>query len=86
MKTKLAVVASLCAFAAAPLLAETGHDFPLSMDEFMAAYPEVMAEEFALIDSDGDGQISEEEYLSAQEMGFITSAAEHDETGAVSAD
>ena len=41
------------------------------MEEFLAAYPEVTPEDFALIDSDGDGEVSEEEYESAQEMGLI---------------
>lgn len=71
MKTKLAVIASVLALTSGPALAETDHEFPLTMDEFMAAYPEVTAAEFALIDSDGDGTVSEEEYESALEMGFI---------------
>ena len=59
-----------------PAFAETDHDFPLSMDEFMEAYPEITPEQFTLIDSDGDGEVSEEEYESAQEMGLI---GDHDD-------
>lgn len=76
MKTQFAVVASVFALTAVPALAETDLDFPLSMEEFMDAYPEVTPEDFALIDSDGDGEVSEEEYESAQEMGLI---GDHDD-------
>ncbi|MGY6411931.1 MAG: EF-hand domain-containing protein [Alkalilacustris sp.] len=71
MKTKIAVIASALALAATPLLAEAEHDFPLTMEEFMEAYPEVTPEEMALIDTNGDGEVSEEEYASAKEMGLI---------------
>jgi len=76
MKKQFAVVASVFALTAVPAFAETDHDFPLSMDEFMEAYPEITPEQFTLIDSDGDGEVSEEEYESAQEMGLI---GDHDD-------
>ena len=78
MKMKLAALASAVTLAATPILADTSHDFPLTMEEFMSAYPDVTPEEFALIDSDGDGEISEEEYLSGQEMGLISGSNDHD--------
>jgi hypothetical protein len=75
MKKHLAVAASVLALAAAPALAESHgeaeHEFPLTMAEFMAAYPDVTPEEFAEIDADGDGQISEEEYNEARDAGLI---------------
>ena len=71
MKTRIAVIASAFALAATPLLAESEHDFPLTMDEFMEAYPEVTPEQVSLIDTNGDGEVSEEEYESAREMGLI---------------
>ena len=75
MKKHLAIAASVLALAAAPALAgsqgDSEHDFPLTMAEFMAAYPEVTPEEFAEIDTDGDGQVSEEEYEAARDAGLI---------------
>ena len=79
MKKHLAIAASVIALAAAPAMADSHgdaeHEFPLTMAEFMAAYPDVTPEEFAEIDADGDGQISEEEYEEAREAGLI----DHDE-------
>ncbi|WP_296478097.1 EF-hand domain-containing protein [Roseinatronobacter sp.] len=75
MKKQFAIAASVMALAATPLLADmhedAEHEFPLTMDEFMEAYPEVAPEQFMLIDTDGDGQVSEEEYDSAREAGII---------------
>ena len=71
MKTKIAAIASVFALAATPLLADSEHDFPLTMDEFLEAYPEVTPEQYSLIDTAGDGEVSEEEYESAREMGLI---------------
>lgn len=75
MKKQFAVAASVMALAATPLLADmhgdTEHEFPLTMDEFMEAYPEVAPEQFMLIDTDGDGQVSEEEYEAARDAGII---------------
>ncbi len=75
MKKQLAIAASVLALAGVPALADNhgdgGHDFPLTMAEFMAAYPEVTPEEFAEIDTDDDGQVSEEEYEAAHEAGLI---------------
>ena len=74
MKKHLAIAASVIALAAAPALADShedaDHEFPLSMEEFMAAY-QVTPEEFTEIDTDGDGQVSEEEYKEAREAGLI---------------
>ena len=71
MKKHLAIIASALALSAVPALAESEHDFPLTMAEFMEAYPEVTPEEFAEIDTAGDGMVSEEEYAAAQEAGLI---------------
>ena len=71
MKMYLAIAASALALSAAPALAESEHDFPLTMAEFMEAYPEVTPEQFAEIDTAGDGMVSEEEYTAAQEAGLI---------------
>jgi hypothetical protein len=83
MKKHLAIAASVIALAVAPVLADSHgdaeHEFPLTMAEFMAAYPDVTPEEFAEIDSDGDGQISEEEYEEAREAGLIGDDEDGDE-------
>lgn len=75
MKKHLAIAASVLALAAAPALAdshgEAEHEFPLTMAEFMVAYPDVTPEEFAEIDTNDDGEISEQEYEDAREAGLI---------------
>ena len=40
----------------------------------MENYPEVTPETFFLIDTDGDGEVSEEEYEAAVEAGLVGSA------------
>lgn len=80
MKKQFAFAASVIALAAIPALADTHdqdaaeHDFPVEMEAFMDAYPEVTPETFFLIDTDGDGEVSEEEYEAAVDAGLITSA------------
>jgi hypothetical protein len=84
MKKHLAIAASVIALSAAPALADNhdaDHEFPLSMAEFMAAYPDVTPEEFAEIDTDGDGQISEEEYDDAREAGLVGDGDDEDDEG-----
>lgn len=71
---KLAVAASALALMSAAALAQDNaatHEFPLTQGEFLAAYPEVTMEDFALIDTNGDGEISQEEYQAAEEAGLI---------------
>lgn len=70
---KLAIATCALALMAFPALAEeaTEHQFPLTMTEFMVAYPDVATEDFDLIDTDGDGEISEEEYNAARDSGLI---------------
>ena len=83
MKTHLAIAASIIALATAPALAGShdahDHEFPLSMADFMAAYPDTTPEEFAVIDSDGDGMVSEEEYAEARDAGLIDGDHEGDD-------
>lgn len=86
MKTHLAIAASIIALAAAaPALAGShdahDHAFPLSMEDFIAAYPDTTPEEFAVIDSDGDGMVSEAEYEEARETGLIDDDHEGDDEG-----
>jgi hypothetical protein len=75
MKKHLAIAASVIALAGAPALADSHdaaeHEFPLTMADFMMAYPDVTPEEFDQIDTDGDGQVSEDEYNEARESGVI---------------
>lgn len=75
MKSKLAISASVIALAVSPVFADTygdtDHEFPLTMDEFLEAYPDVTPEEFSEIDTDGDSQVSEEEYDAARDAGLI---------------
>lgn len=71
---KLAVAAAALTLLAAPVLAQDGsaHEFPLTMSAFLEAYPDTTPETFAQIDTDGDGQVSEDEYLAATGAGLIT--------------
>lgn len=74
---KLAIATCALALMAFPALAEetTEHQFPLTMTEFMVAYPEAAPEDFDAIDTDGDGEISEEEYNAAHDAGLIGDGA-----------
>lgn len=85
MKKHLAIAASVIALATAPAFAGShdaeDHEFPLTMAEFMAAYPDVTPEEFAEIDSDGDGMVSQEEYEEAREAGLVGDDHDDDEDG-----
>jgi len=70
---KLAVATIALAMMSFPALADETpvHQFPLTMTEFMVAYPEAGPEDFDMIDADGDGEISEEEYNDAVADGLI---------------
>lgn len=46
-------------------------DFPWTEEQFMEAVPEATPETFTMIDLDGDGTISEEEYEQAIESGAL---------------
>jgi len=74
---KLAIATCALALMAFPVMAEetTEHQFPLTMTEFMVAYPDATPEEFDLIDTDGDGEVSEEEYNAARDSGLIGDGA-----------
>jgi hypothetical protein len=75
MKKHLAIAASAFALATFPAMADThgdaDHDFPLTQAEFMMEYPEVTQDEFLQIDTNADGEVSEEEYEAAREAGII---------------
>ena len=83
MKKHLALAASVLALAAAPALAQTTdaaeHEFPLTQADFMMAYPDVTADQFAEIDANDDGEISEEEYNEARDAGLIGDDTEEEE-------
>jgi hypothetical protein len=70
---KLAIATCALALMSFPVIAEetTEHQFPLTMTEFMVAYPDAAPEDFDMIDTDGDGEVSEEEYNTARESGLI---------------
>ncbi|MCC5970318.1 MAG: EF-hand domain-containing protein [Pararhodobacter sp.] len=70
---KFAIAACAIALMGVPAIADeaTEHQFPLTMTEFMAAYPDATPEVFDQVDADGDGEISEEEYRDAREAGLI---------------
>lgn len=71
---KLAVAAAALTLLATPLLAQDApaHEFPLTMSAFLEAYPDTTPETFALIDANGDGEVSQEEYTAATEAGLVT--------------
>ncbi len=43
----------------------------LTMDEVQAAYPEVTADQFSQIDTNGDGAVDDAEMTAAQEAGLM---------------
>ncbi len=69
----LAIATCALALMSFPALAQdaTEHHFPLTMTEFMVAYPDATSDDFDQIDTDGDGEISEDEYNAARESGLI---------------
>jgi len=45
---------------------------PWTMEEFIAAHPEVTPEIYALIDADGDGMVDQDELDAAVAAGLVT--------------
>ena len=80
---KLAIATCALALMSFPVLAQdatdtqdaTEHEFPLTMTDFMVSYPDVTPDQFGLIDTDGDGEVSEEEYNTARDGGLIADGA-----------
>ena len=74
MKTTL-TAAALAALIAAPAFAQTEMDANAdglySMDELMAAFPEMTEETFTTADTNADGQLDAEELAQARENGLI---------------
>lgn len=70
---KLAIATLALAMMSFPALADEtpAHQFPLTMTEFMVAYPDAAPEDFDMIDADGDGEISEDEFNDALATGLI---------------
>ena len=54
--------------------ADTNGDGMLSVEEVLAAYPEVSTDTFMEADTDGDGLLSAEELAAAQEAGLMPAA------------
>ena len=52
-------------------LVDTDGNGSYSMEEMVAAYPDLSAEQFAEIDADGNGEIDETELTEAVESGLI---------------
>ena len=70
MTKKLAVALSALVLSSGMAFAQAAEG-PWTMDEFMAAYPEVTPELFVQIDTNGDGMIDQEELDAAVEAGLI---------------
>lgn len=75
MKTPVLVLAAVMAVSAVQASAATVEDTDgngsYSMDEMLAAYPELTAGDFAEMDSDESGDISEDELTAAMETGVL---------------
>ena len=69
----IAAAAILAASAAAYAMTDgdTDGDGALSMDEFIAAYPDLTPEHFVNADTDADGMINDAEFAEAQAAGII---------------
>lgn len=74
---KLAIATCALALMSFPVLAQDAaeREFPLTMSDFMVAYPDVTPDQFGLIDTNGDGEVSEEEYNAARDSGLIADGA-----------
>lgn len=74
---KLAIATCALALMAFPALAQdatdptTEHQFPMTMTDFMVAYPDASPDDFDQADTDGDGEISEDEYNAARDSGLL---------------
>ncbi len=73
MKKVILAVAAL-GFAGAAIaqdVADTDGDGVYSMEELMAAYPDLTDEVFVLIDANADGAVDADELAAAQEAGTL---------------
>ncbi|MFX0547357.1 EF-hand domain-containing protein [Roseovarius sp. S1116L3] len=50
---------------------DTNADGMLTMDEVQAAYPDMTAEQFSEIDSNGDGAVDDAELTAAKDAGLL---------------
>ncbi len=70
MKTLFATTFSALVLGSGMAIAQMA-DGPWTMEEFMAAYPEVTPEVFAEIDTNNDGVIDADELKAAVEAGLV---------------
>ncbi|MBZ0124124.1 MAG: EF-hand domain-containing protein [Roseovarius sp.] len=75
MKTHVLFLAAAMAATAVQASAATVEDADgngsYSMDELMAAYPDMTDETFAAVDADGSGDVSEDELAAAVDTGVL---------------
>ncbi|WP_111735086.1 EF-hand domain-containing protein [Roseovarius amoyensis] len=75
MKTHVLFLAAAMAVtavqASAAAVEDTDGNGAYSMDELMAAYPDMTEETFATADADGSGEVSEDELAAAVDMGIL---------------
>ncbi|MCZ4351582.1 EF-hand domain-containing protein [Roseovarius aestuarii] len=50
-------------------------DGVMTIDEMMAAYPEMTADQFSQLDTNGDGALDDAEMVAGQEQGLIPAPA-----------
>jgi len=66
-----ASLAGLAGAAVAQEVTDADGNGTFSMEELMAAYPNLTAETFATIDANGDGAVDQDELKAAQEAGTL---------------
>lgn len=76
MKTRILAFAALCALGAGAasaqtMVEDTDGDSVYSMEELVAAYPDLTEETFTMMDVDGSGSIDADELQAAREQGLI---------------
>ena len=73
MKTMLTALAATLALSAPGWAQDADGDGNVTLEEFQEAYPDLTAESFASMDTDGDGVLSAAEVQAARDGGLLPS-------------
>lgn len=68
---KFVIAFAALGFAGAAVAQDVDGDGNYSMEELAAAYPDLTAEVYAIVDANGDGTVDADELAAAQEAGTL---------------